>query len=225
MIGKVYASKFSSPSFTSSTTYSQSPKIKNELKSDIFCKSTPINKSEKFSFVSFCGKSTLTKKAGQAGKMLFTKAVKEYNSTIKKLNVPKEKQTQALFNEITGSFDKISKKLDEASSRLKLGLEETEYAQKANIIGNLYTQMGNLTGNPEYFQKAHSLFEEAADISEKNLIKDQMAYQVYEGNEEAIYKALHPEPEHHAIGFRMPGTPETAAKSNTSSQKLEHIGF
>lgn len=225
MIGKVYASKFSSTGFKSSANYSQSPKTNNGSTSDSFCKSTSVKKSENLSIVSFCGKAILAEKAKRAGKMLLTKAVNEYNCTVKKLNVPKEKQTQALFDEIAGSFGKIDKKLDEASSRLKLGLQETEYAQKANVIGNIYTQMGNITGNPEYFQKAHNLFEEAANISEKNLVKDQMAYQVYGGNEQALYQALHPEQKHNAIGFHMPNIPETAAKSDATVHKLERIGF
>lgn len=177
------------------------------------------------SILAFTGKATLMTKAKQAGNMLFTKGLNDYNNAVRKLQATQGAATQDIITEIFGLFEKASTKLDAAQGRLKLGLKEAEYAQKANVIGNIYTQMGNITGNPAYLKKAHDLFEEAANISKLNLAKAQREFQVYGANEKTLYSVLNPLPKKNPIGFRTDSVTEIAAKKAPAAETKNVIGF
>lgn len=225
MIEKIYSSSFFSPGLTFLTGYSpKNQQSANELKADVFCKSKNFSSQngDAFSLLSFAGKASLAAKAKQTGNMLFTKALKDYNAAVAKLSIPKEQRSQALFNEVSELFGKTSHKLEDSALRLKLGLGETDYAQKANIIGNIFTQMGNVTGDPRYFKRAHDFFEEATNISKDNLTKAQSEFQVYGANEQVLYNVLNPVPKKNPIGFQTSETSQIAAKHSTEKQA---IGF
>jgi hypothetical protein len=103
MIEKIYSSSFFSPGLTFSAGYSpKNQQSSNELKADIFCKSknSSSQNGNTFSLMSFTGKASLVAKAKQTGNMLFTKALKDYNSAVAKLGVPEEQHSQILFSEV-----------------------------------------------------------------------------------------------------------------------------
>ncbi len=226
MAVKFYPMTIPSIKFLSNTNNNKNNQaIRMQTRQDCFVKSTTTNDKDEFSIISFMGKATLAAKAKQAGNMLLTKGINDYNTAMQKMNVPKEKYTQGLFEEISDLFEKVSNKFDSAGARLKLGLKESEYAQKANLMGNIYTQMGNVTGDPRYFQKAHDLFEDAAKISKNNLIKAQGEYQTYDANEQVLFNVLHPTPKKNPIGFQTDSSPQIAAKSETSTTGKHKMGF